>query len=148
MNPLKPNLKEKERPIFTPTKTKVRDLQVRIDDSGRKEFNENERRDKEEAKEFQSPSIEMRPTGPHLDLGGQNRENLSLLKDKQHHKLTSICLNHNKLKNLDELSNLPLLTKIEAVDNCLTQVNLSFDHLIELNLSDNELTEVINGSFF
>jgi len=77
-----------------------------------------------------------------LDLSGRGISNLHFLLGKKMKKMTQVILSNNRLDSITALLDFPQLKIIKADQNLLSDVRLKFSHLIELDLSQNKLTEV------
>lgn len=78
-----------------------------------------------------------------LDFSDKGLENLGILTNKKLRKMANIILANNMLQNINDLSAFTKLTSIDARSNGIKEARLKLPNLVELNLSDNVLTEVI-----
>lgn len=93
-------------------------------------------------------SSDLEWKGTVLDRSDRGYGDLSEIKKhkeklKKPLKITEIRLNNNMLENLDGLSDISTLVIIEVKDNRLLDARLRLDHLRELDLSRNLLSDVI-----
>jgi len=127
---MKSNLREKNAPF---EKAKVRI-----------QFNVSETENDDESKKNESPQHSMGALDDVTEINRVDRrlKDLSDLKVRQPNKITAVCLNKNQLHNINGLSTFKNLMRIEAQENLLFDVRLRLEHLLELNLSKNQLNEV------
>ena len=127
---MKSNLKEKNTPF-----EKAR---VRI------QFDVPENNKDDDSKKNESPLQSLGAFDDVTEIIKMDRQmkDLSEIKPRQPNRVLSVCFNRNQLHNINGLSTFKNLRRLEAQENLLFDVRLRLEHLVELNLSKNQLTEV------
>lgn len=114
---------------------RIRNIQFKVEETSREESQGNI---------ITEPAIQIDGKAEVVDLSNKNIESISQLMQLNLNRMTKIYLSNNQLRSIDALNKFSTLKSIIANNNQIASVQLNLSSLVELDLSNNWLTEVIS----